>query len=243
MLKIISLNIEHSKHLDQIIAFFKEHKFDVILLQEVLESDIPKLEQTTGMKSIFTPMNFFYNEDPEEINQVRFGLLTLSNFPILHYESAFYNGDGNELPHLKWGENPNLKARMLLITEIQKENEKYCLLNTHFTWTPNGQPSEQQFKDLDVLLQHLSKIPEFILCGDLNAPRGTAIFDTLAKKYKDNIPAHITTTIDPRLHKAGPLNLVVDGLFTTPQYQAESVEIADGLSDHCAILATLSLRA
>ena len=94
-------------------------------------------------------------------------------------------------------------------------------------------------QDLKVLFELLENIPEFILCGDFNAPRGTAIFDSIAEKYKDNIPQDISTTIDKNLHKAGDLQLVVDGLFTTPEYKVDSIKILDKLSDHCAILATI----
>lgn len=92
---------------------------------------------------------------------------------------------------------------------------------------------------MPILLKFLSEIPEFILCGDFNAPRGGIIFDTIASKYKDNIPSEINTTIDKNLHKAGDLKLVVDGLFTTPSYQITSIKIIDSLSDHCAILANI----
>ncbi len=233
-LKIISLNVEQDKHLDRIIPFLKEQNFDAILLQEALEKDISAFEKATGMRSIFTPLTFLYDDKRE----VKLGLLTLSAFPILKSFSAYYKGNDTEIPRLQLNEHPHKMSRAILATEILKENQHYQLLNTHFTWSPRGrEPSEQQHKDLAALLQILSEFPEFILCGDFNSARGAAIFDSISHKYKDNIPSDITTTIDKNLHKAGDLNIVVDAIFTTPQYQVDFTKITEGLSDHCAILA------
>jgi endonuclease/exonuclease/phosphatase family metal-dependent hydrolase len=234
-LKIISLNIELDRHLDRIIPFLKEEKPDVILLQEVFDKNIVDFEKATGKKSIFAVQNILYSDTTES----QFGLLTLSSLPILKHYSIYYRGDENQPLRMHRGE-PEKTARAILVTEVIKENRHYCLVNTHFTWAPNSKPNAAQHQDLNYLLQHLSKIPEFILCGDFNAPRGTIIFDTIASKYKDNIPSEVVTTIDKNLHKAGNLSIVVDGIFTTPKYQVDSIKIANNLSDHCAIIAIIS---
>jgi hypothetical protein len=60
---------------------------------------------------------------------------------------------------------------------------------------------------------------DFILTGDTNCPRGTELFDSLAKDYKDNIPQDAVTTIDKELHRVGFLPYVIDCMFTTPEYK------------------------
>jgi hypothetical protein len=80
------------------------------------------------------------------------------------------------------------------------------------------------------------------MCGDFNAPRGRLIFDRIATKYKDNIPPYVTTTIDKNIHHAGDLQLVVDGLFSTSKYEVRSVQVLDGLSDHCAIIGEVFIK-
>jgi endonuclease/exonuclease/phosphatase family metal-dependent hydrolase len=87
-------------------------------------------------------------------------------------------------------------------------------------------------------MEKLSGLPDFILTGDFNAPRGRATWDTLAAKYKDNIPARYTSSIDPS-HRAGESPYVVDGIFTTPEYEARNVELHEGISDHKAVTATV----
>jgi len=233
-LKIISLNIEQDKHLLNIIPFLQQQKSDVILLQEVFLDNLSFFEKELGMKGIFSVMKILTYKD----RQRPWGIATFSALPMAKNFRTYYYG-AHKIPPIGPEGDPLKIARCILLTEFLKENKSYCFANTHFTWTPDGQDSPQQHKDLKDLFQLLSQLSEFILCGDFNAPRGRIIFDKIASKYKDNIPSHITTTIDKNLHRTGDLQLVVDGLFSTPQYQVESVEIFDGLSDHCAILAKI----
>jgi len=155
-------------------------------------------------------------------------------------QSAYYRGTTETIPIIPEG-NPTNTNQVILETTVLKNQKEYRLINTHFTWTPDGQDTPLQHQDLKNLMQLLQQFPDFILCGDFNAPRGRVIFDAIASKYKDNIPSHITTTIDKNLHRAGDLQLVVDGLFSTPKYHVESVELFDGLSDHYAISAKIFL--
>lgn len=235
-LKIISINMEFDRHFSRIFPFINKMKPDVVVMQEVFARDIPMIEKTVGMKSVFSPLNYFHGME----NSLH-GILSLSSLPIKKSAYFYYRGDEITLPtvRLGHGEAANI-ARCLLSIEVQKSSKSYNVINTHFTWTPDGMPSDKQYEDIEILLKLLSAIPEFILCGDFNAPRGGPIFAKIASKYKDNVPPHITTTIDKELHKAGDLKLVVDGVFTTSGYTVEELEVFSGLSDHCGIMAIVS---
>ena len=53
-MKLISLNIEGDKHLDdKILPFFDKEKPDVLCLQEVFAKDIQKICQRTGLEKYF----------------------------------------------------------------------------------------------------------------------------------------------------------------------------------------------
>jgi endonuclease/exonuclease/phosphatase family metal-dependent hydrolase len=238
-LKIVCLNIEFDRHLDRVVPFLKMQKPDIVLLQEVLIKDVPSLEEALKMKSVSTLVNLIQWGGVSQNS----ALLTFSGLPILDSYSAYYRGDKDRLLPIYEGEGAEIvaekTARAILVTEVVKDNRLYRLINTHFTWTPDGQPSEEQHQNLETLFQLLSPLSDFILCGDFNAPRGTAIFNALSSKYKDNIPPKVTTTIDKNLHKAGDLQLVVDGLFSTPKYHVESVKLFDNISDHWAIVANV----
>ena len=50
------------------------------------------------------------------------------------------------------------------------------------------------------------------------------------------------TSLDPVLHRAGPLQLMVDGVFSTDDYSVSEVTLHQGVSDHCAITCTIGKR-
>ncbi|HEY5810705.1 MAG TPA: endonuclease/exonuclease/phosphatase family protein, partial [Povalibacter sp.] len=94
------------------------------------------------------------------------------------------------------------------------------------------------------LKRALAAYPDYVLCGDFNAPRGRPLFSLFTDELglTDHLPPTVTTTIDPQLHRAGALQLVVDTIFSTPHYQVEDVQVLEGISDHKGILATLRRR-
>lgn len=233
-LKLVCLNVEIDRHLDRVLPFLEREEPDVVLLQEVLEKDLPLLEQTLNTKSIFTPVAQFQWRGCHQVE----GLTILSRLPIVKHYVEYYKGSGDSIPTIELGpEAGNKLARALSVVHVVNEDKTYCLATTHFTWTPDGQTSEEQTRDLDILLNLLSAFPDIVLCGDFNAPRGNSIFRKLASRFKDNIPPHITTTIDKNWHRAGDLQLVVDGLFSTPHYMISEVKLVDDVSDHIAIVA------
>lgn len=233
-LKIVCLNIEIDRHLDRVLPFLEREEPDVVLLQEVLKKDLPLFEQTLNMKSIFTPVAQFQWRGAHQVE----GITILTHLPIIKQYVEYYKGNGDPVPMVELGpETGNKLDRALKVVHIENKDKTYCLATTHFTWTPDGQTSEEQTQDLDILLNLLSAFPDVVLCGDFNAPRGNSIFSELASRFKDNIPPHITTTIDKKWHRAGDLQLVVDGLFSTPHYKISEVKLVDDVSDHIAIVA------
>ena len=48
-MRIVSLNVERSAHLDRFIPFLSAHAPDVALLQELVESDIERIQAATGL--------------------------------------------------------------------------------------------------------------------------------------------------------------------------------------------------
>ena len=121
-----------------------------------------------------------------------------------------------------------------------KDDNHYKFVTTHFTITKNGESTPYQLEVLDLLLAQLEKLGEFVFCGDMNAPRGNETFNRLAEKYKDNIPLEYKTSIDQNLHRVKGLQVMVDGLFTTPTYRTSNVKLVDGISDHMAVVAEIN---
>lgn len=224
------INIECDRHLTKVWEFLSKQQADVILLQEIFREDVAEFEKRLNMHSKFTGVCHLRCDR----GTLEMGIAIFSKLPITNSNIVYYRGSANNLPCIDNTE-PEKMARALLISEVSVGGLQYCIINTHFTWSPNGIPSEKQFIDYKAMMQILDSIPEFVLCGDFNAPRGTAIFDLLAANFKDNMPADIKTTLDRNLHKVGHRDLLVDGIFTTPKYQVHKVNVTSGVSDHCAI--------
>lgn len=242
-MKLISINIEGHRHLhERVLPFLLREKPDVVCLQEVFEVDVPVIEQALGMKGHFKPMVVV-----KEVNiHIRhaLGVLGVAQFtrlPIQNLQTLYYVGGANQRTPLFFeNNNPNSMHRPLLWMTVSDGNQNFTIATTHFTWSTAGESTEEQQRDLDALFKILEMIPEFVICGDFNAPRGKATFARLAERYIDNIPPEITTTIDGTFHKAGQLDFMVDGLFSTSGYQVSGVRIVDGLSDHKGIVAEIT---
>ncbi len=242
LLKLISLNVEGHKHFDLQMAFLKAESPDVLCLQEVLESDFEFIKSSLLMNGYFAPMvsERIIDKQKEEVLEPR-GIAIFAKLPFEKSEAHYYYGNSNSLYEWIDGVTPQEKIqRAILWGSILKEEKILFFGTTHFTWSKGGIVDGRQRKDLKALLKKLSTIPEIIFCGDFNAPRGGEIFSMIAKKYKDNIPLEYFTSIYPNLHRKGDLQLMVDGLFSTPGYQITNVRLKGGVSDHYAIIADIN---
>ncbi len=242
-MKLISLNIELDRHLDTVFSFLEKEKPDVICLQEVLEEDFPKFEQLTKLKGIFQPWGYVKNQHYKNIYGKKQGVAIFSK-NIIESGHVFYFG--NEKNILKsfdeyMSEKNFQKNYAFVWANIKDDNgESYRFITTHLPATEKGESSPFQLTVADSLLDKLDSFGEFVLCGDMNAPRGNETFNRLNKKYKDNIPLEYKTSIDQNLHRVKGIQFMVDCLFTTPIYQVSNAKLMDKISDHMAIVAEIN---
>jgi len=243
-ISLVSLNVERSKHLDLVEKFLSSRPFDVVCLQELMQKDVDRLSHSLAdAPCYFVPMGL----RPQE-SAAPMGIGIFSRLRVTATDARYYFGAGDILPESTQSDAStyNTLNRLIAIADVEKDDRTYRICTTHFTWTPDGRPSDEQRHDMSALLDILGGLDEFVFCGDLNAPRGGEIFEQLAAKYKDNIPPQYKTSIDLSLHRAGTTNAeelstkMVDGLFSTPGYVISDVELIPGVSDHMAIVATVS---
>lgn len=246
MLKLISLNIEGDNHIDKerFMPFLEKEAPDALCLQEVFEEDLNRIGTRTGMTLAgFWPMCLKNSWLPDGPKARNLGVAIFSRHSFENVQGDYYVGTANDIPAFKKAEDtfkePNTINLVLGRADIAHEGKMYTIATTHFTWTPEGSVTEYQLTQLDSLFGALEKIPTLILCGDFNAPRGKETWQRISARYTDNIPVEYKTSIDQTLHRKQGLMYVVDGLFTTPEYKATDVRLADGVSDHMAIVAQI----
>ena len=244
-IKLVSLNVEKSRHIDRGQSFLREVQPDVFCVQELYESAIPQIAATlSGAEYLYEPMTKRMREEPPEIQ----GIAIFSRLAIQKHDIRYYKGTRDAVPDSIQSDpstygNTN---RVVITCDVEKGGMMYRIATNHFAWTPDGKPDDVQREEIHLLLDILRDLDEFVLAGDFNAPRGGEIFGMLAARYRDNVPLRYKTSLDLSLHRAGKsrpqelLNKMVDGIFSTPRYDVRDVELLSGISDHCAIVANVS---
>lgn len=237
-IKIVNLNIEGDKHLPEVIGLVERERPDVVCLQEIFAEDFKLFTETFEMRGIFSPMVFIDRPgQPGFKKREIFGAAVMSKLAGNFGSGYYFKRRGQDLP--VYGGNPNAANRTLV---WQKIDGGPTVASTHFTWSKGGQATNRQKKEFNGLMKLLGdRIKPDVLCGDFNAPRGGEIWGELAKRMTDNIPPEAKTTLDPLLHYANGVELVVDGFFTAPnsKIRVKSLRLIGGVSDHLAIAAEL----
>lgn len=232
MLKILSINIEGHKHLKRWLPVVKKLQPDVLCLQEVFACDVTEIGTELDMSVQMVPTIDISKEHKYALELLgEAGIAILTNLPATEIEVSQYGGP----EEIGFFQEPNDGKRLLIQTTVTKGDEKYSVATTHFTWSKNGEPSELQRQDFSRLKPIIESYDELILCGDFNSPRGGEMFSKFTELLTDNLPEKYTTTIDEKLHYAGKLDLVVDTIFSTRNYNVKNCHLIAGLSDHMGV--------
>lgn len=229
-MKIVSLNIEGDRHLERWPDPVKDFAPTIVCLQEVFRANLDEIAKLLEMQLVaFAPSLRVENENDYGISPLGVwgpAVFALPNLEVLA-TSHYYAGDEN----VKTFGKPNDASRAVIVSSVEENGVRFTVANTHFTWSPGGSSTDEQLRDAKALREILAGYPDYVLVGDLNAPRDGKTFAYLREGLIDHIPATVTTTIDPKLHYAGALQLVVDAVLSTHEYSAQ-VSVRDGLSDH-----------
>jgi len=240
-LALACINIERSKHLSRVATFLCEHAPDVTCLQEVVVDDVDLLGEQAGYPHrFFIPMCRF----PEPSGARPIGIAILSHHAFASSEEIRYAGGGSGRDVLdRSSEETRFRTNRYAVgvVAIPFHGVSFTIATTHFPWSDHARTLDFQRSACDRLLELLNG-RSLVLCGDFNAPRGNEIFSRLAARWTDHVPPTYTRSLDPILHRAGSLQLMVDGVFSTPDYDVTGVTLHQGVSDHCAITAQIGKR-
>lgn len=233
-IKLLSLNIEHDRHLERVRAVIAEHAPDILCLQEVFESDCAELAAVGDYHAEFALSSYM----PRSTQPMDWGIAVLSRSPLESFKVTCYSED----PRVRIFAAPNDPRRLVVTAEIEHLGANYRIATTHFTWSEEGRISDEQVADFHRLQRVLADYSDYVLCGDFNAPRGREMFAQFTDRLGliDHLPPDISSTIDGNFHRAGDLNLAVDTIFATPHYRVSQVQVIDGVSDHKALVARIN---
>ena len=221
------------------VPFLKNEQPDVVCLQEILQVDVKTIAAELQMQASFAPVARVDQENQYGIAPLgEWGIAFFTRLPHSPVETYYYKGEGT-IPQFT---TPNSIDRAVLVSEVEKDNQKFRIATTHFTWSEKGEFSEEQEHDFQNLRKVFRKFDELILCGDFNAPRGREMFARFTEHFIDTLPQRYLTTLDPDLHYAGPLELAVDTIFSTPHYEVKNVRLVSGVSDHQAVVGEVTVR-
>lgn len=241
-LKLLTLNIEGSKHLDKILAFLAKIRPDAVLVQEVFEGDLQSFSNVLGSPSYFSPLCSL-SLSGLKADLDNWGIAIFTRGSLINFSENYYKGNKDiaALPNL---DNHPADARSLLQVVVERGHERFSLATTHFTWVKGLEVSDEQQEDFRRMLLIIDQSETIqkdglVLGGDFNSPRGSKLFDTLVDRFKDNVPSDVVTTLDRTPDRPNPFQAVIDGLFTSSHYTASDVEVIGGLSDHRGIVAQI----
>jgi len=231
-MKLLQINIEYDKHLDTVQNFITRENPDVVCMQEVLERNYNDFKSQFNLDGAFVPMDI--------VKEQKRGVAIYSKYKLYNTQIDYYRKPTEQVTNEVKGVPETHTHCIVLAAEINIDDMMFNVVTTHFpVHYPGHEVSDFQkecFVDMDNILKKKS---EFIFTGDTNCPRGTELFDALARDYKDNIPQDVLTTIDEKIHRNGFLPYVIDCLFTTPEYTATDVRLVSGVSDHLGIVAEI----
>jgi len=221
-MKLISVNIETNRHTKTVLDFLKKENADVVCVQELLEEEIYFYEEELNLKGVFQAFSYIKHPIYVDLDSKKQGVGIFTK-NIIDSGSIFYFGKEENLKKSfdDYMSNISFQKNYALVWVDIKNSAGlvFRFITTHLPVTKEGESSPFQLEVLDGLLTSISHLGEFVLCGDMNAPRGNETFRRINEKYKDNIPLEYKTSIDQNLHRVKGIQFMVDGLFTTSKYK------------------------
>jgi len=143
--------------------------------------------------------------------------------------------------------------RVVVCATVCKDGAEYNIATTHGMWVRDGVTNDVQRKCAHKLLCVFDveawNRKGLVLAGDMNFGRGSEIHQMFIDKgFCDCVPLEIDNTLDPD-HPAvrKGIKVVTDYVMIRPfrdrdVYSVSDISLHPGVSDHCALLATVSKK-
>ena len=249
-LRLHSLNIDKRNNLGRVLEHYRKIAEisglpDVLCVQEVMEIDL----------ELFAPYfaEYFYEPMTRDkrlvgpslsVGVAMFlrGSVRSKHRAVYYYHDPFQGQSVQDHDIESVESRRQSERRLVLSAGVEKDGVRFNISTTHFTWVPDGKSDDYQRRDVERMISMLQDEGEIVLCGDFNAPRGGEIQKRIEEVYRDNVPEHWISTIDPHLHRIRGLKAVVDGVFSSPSFQVTYMRCRYGISDHGLISCKVTKR-
>ncbi len=148
-IKLVSINVERSKHLSLALPFLEKEAAEVVCIQELCERDIQRFENILGACRVYAPSGIHPPEATEE-ESVVVGVGIFSRQEMVSSNVQYYVG--SERSARSGPVHRIFSTSALVACELEKESTRFRIMTTHFTWSSHGQVIDAQRRDMEALL-------------------------------------------------------------------------------------------
>lgn len=249
-MKLISLNIERSRHLrERVLPFLRAEAPDVLCLQELCACDIAVFEDLFGQPLLYAPITIHPYPNLNDAGREPIGVGLISRHPLKNPAVLYTNGRPYPIPQLEFIITPEGQHTPVIHTlnqaVVSASLNGLRVQTTHLVVTASGTSTPHQREQAGHIIAHAqaehARFGPTLLCGDFNAPRGRETWAMLAAALHDNAAPEWATTIDNALHRSNPPAYVVDGMFTLGDVNMTTPRLQFGVSDHAALITDIQL--
>ncbi len=245
VMKLITVNMEGTRHVDRIVALIEREQPDCICLQEMPAGFIYTLV-TLGFYPTFAPM---LRDTAVSVREV-LGVAVATKIPH-HATIHTYSGAQNGIPVYERRLDDSAKSFPVVTATFTHgdDGHEYTIATTHLMVTVDGVGTSEQQTSVSNLLGYMSSLPSHIFAGDFNMPRGyNTNYERFLDIYTDCIPPQYASSLDQNLHRDGGNKdivtkilsvFMVDYIFSQPPYIVSGVRLEFGVSDHAAVIADI----
>ena len=205
-MKILSLNLNRHQQAARQRVLLRKHAANVLCLQEARSECVEYLE-SLGYWTLFAPQW----KEVEDGKEYLVGSLIASLTAPCHHHNFYYRGAESYVPEFDSGQISQMEIpRAVQLISVEADGRAVSILNTHFTWSSNGVPSEIQRADAKRLNRYLGGLADFLLVGDMNAPWGGEVSRLLRKDAISLIPNNYPRNLRCSLIYAGELKIIFE---------------------------------
>lgn len=244
-IKIISLNVWNGGRVwDNMIQFLRKENPDVLMLQEVFDSEHRGPEQrfrtTTELRTLLQyPHDTFAPTftNTVEIGAVEEGLAIFSHFPITTTHHEYYFGKHTLRTHDS-PETYKVTPRMIQHATIDMNGSVFNIFNTHGVWGEHGEDTPERLAMGKYIANAVAGKPRTILGGDFNVSPSTQTIGYIEEKLSNVLKGMVSSTFNMKYkNNPGYATAIADMLFASTDLTIVDKKVYPvDVSDHLPIM-------